>query len=720
MRLFRQPPIGAPGSPNARNENNRPRRRASSPRPKTLRRLSLVGAGLVFTVVVFAAISAMSTQGDRSLRRVVVSALSQTAGLNATLSVGRLAAAVDEGGKTFSTTEGTAAVVVVLIALAFVLVFIWGAMLFRRQLRGRVSRQRTDARVQARYRALVDKAADLVFITDSKGRVSYISRSAETFLGTYDAPIELAEIVHPEDHQAFTALLTTLSPNGEADSVECRLREAAASWRSFEDVATDLRSDPAVGGVVLTARDVTERKALQDQVAHQAMHDSLTGLPNRVLFADRLGHALARAARSGANSAVLYIDLDEFKAINDAMGHVAGDQLLRIVSERLQSLLRWSDTLCRLGGDEFAILLEETDLETARSVGHRILDVLGTDIVVGGSPVRTSASVGVAVSGLDQVLSSDQILSAADGAMYVAKRSGRNRVVAYDAEMQIAARRWAQLLGDLRGALDREELWVAYQPIMSCQPGVPPTIYGVEALVRWRSPSWGSVSPTEFIPLAEEGGIIGQLGNWVLQEASSVIASINAEREHPLRLSVNVSVRQLDSPDFVVQLQETLANSGLPIEQFTAELTESLMIHQSAASVLAGLREIGARVSLDDFGTGYASLAQLSRLAVDQLKIDIEFVRLLGRDRGNDQLTASIVSLGKTLGLEVVAEGVENVEQVEALLQMGCRRMQGFFFGKPMSATDLRQMLEERDGAEKFSYSNAIARIDSRPNAPFG
>lgn len=572
----------------------------------------------------------------------------------------------------------------------------------------RRSKDRTDHRhQQARYRALIDNGADLVFITDPRGRVSYVSPSAKAFLAQGEDGLELHTVIHPEDHHTVNQLLTTLSPYGTADSAECRLLDRSGAWRDFEVVATDMRPDRAVAGIVLSGRDITERKVLQDKVEHQAMHDGLTGLPNRLLFADRLSHALARAARSGADTAVLYLDLDEFKAINDSMGHIAGDALLREVADRLLSLLRWSDTLCRLGGDEFAILLEETDLDAAREISERVLAVLSTDIHIGATPVRTSASVGIATSGGDEVLSADQILSAADVAMYVAKRGGRNRVVAYDADMQVTARRWAQLLGDLRGALDRQELWVAYQPIMTCEPNRPPCIYGVEALLRWNSPSWGPVGPSEFIPLAEEGGIIGQLGDWVLTEAATTIAALNAQRplNAPIRLSVNVSVRQVDSPEFVQHVRSALTATGFPAELFTCELTESLMVHQSATRVLTELRSLGVRVALDDFGTGYASLAQLGRLQVDQLKIDVEFVRAIGQERSKEQLSASIVSLGKTLGLDVVAEGVETQEQLDALLRMGCRHMQGYLFGKPMAADELTMRFALASGDEGQSPS---------------
>ena len=574
------------------------------------------------------------------------------------------------------------------------------AILRRRRTRQSTACARERRRDHARYRALVDKAADLVFITDGRGRVRYLSPSAERYLGTWlrgDRVLELQSVVHADNHAAFTALLSTLPEDGEAEAVECRLRSASGVWRVFEIVATDLRSDSAIEGVVLSARDVTERRELEQKVHHQAMHDGLTGLPNRILFSDRLDHALSRAARSGAHTAVLYIDLDEFKAINDTMGHMAGDTMLKQVTERLNRVLRWGDTLCRLGGDEFAILLEETKHETAQRIGQRVLETLGDELMIGAVPIRTSASVGLAVSGDESVMSGEQLLSAADVAMYVAKRGGRNRLIAYDAEMQVATRRWARLLGDLRGALEREELWVAYQPIVYCEPGLEPRIVGVEALMRWESPSWGAVNPAEFIPLAEEGGLISALGDWVLLEAASTIAALNATRpnEPPIRVAVNVSVRQLDKPDVVPHVLRKLEEAGLSPTLFVMELTESLMLHESSDAILQQLRAQGVRIALDDFGTGYASLAQLGRFAVDQLKIDKEFVQAIGRDheRGKEQLTASIVSLGTTLGLDIVAEGVETPEQLARLQELGCRRMQGYLFGKPMPGRELRALL---------------------------
>ena len=439
---------------------------------------------------------------------------------------------------------------------------------------------------------------------------------------------------------------------------------------------------------VATFSDISERKAAEEEIHQLAFFDPLTGLPNRRLMLDRLEVALKDSYRSGQFGALIFIDLDHFKQVNDTLGHHAGDQLLREVAHRYEEVLRDTDTLARLGGDEFAVLLHDLGSEPdavaviAERVANKLLTVMQAPVRLGEERVSVSASLGVTLY-RDHEMTLDEILQQADMALFQAKAAGRNALAFFDPEMQVRLQARARLEADLRQALPNDELRLHYQPQVDDR-GRP---VGVEALVRWMHPVRGQVSPGEFIPLAEENRLIVAIGNWVLEQACRQLAAWAADpARSALSLSVNVSPRQFREPDFVQRVLEILEATGAPPHRLKLEVTESLLLEarDEARSRMLELRERGVRFSLDDFGTGYSSLAYLKRLPLDQLKIDQSFVCDLLQDEASEAIVASIIALARSLRLEVVAEGVESEPQRAWLLAHGCGVFQGYLFGRPV------------------------------------
>jgi diguanylate cyclase (GGDEF)-like protein len=446
-----------------------------------------------------------------------------------------------------------------------------------------------------------------------------------------------------------------------------------------------------VSGFVANFRDITDRKNLEDQLAHQAFHDPLTGLANRALLLDRIDHALATARRDPKRHlALLYLDLDDFKTVNDALGHEAGDKLLREAADRLAAGLRPGDTASRLGGDEFAVLLEGLpDRDLAYEIGARLLESLQAPFDASGEGVFVNASIGIAVStGLDDAAG---LLRNADLAMYRAKNEGKGRFEIYEAGMHAVVVDRMALKADMRRGLAEDEFEPYYQPIVDLETG---RITGVEALVRWNHPERGVVAPVAFIPLAEETGLIIPIGSRVLHRACADAAKWLAEfgDRAPKSMSVNLSPRQIQDPGVVAEVELALSQSGLEPSALTLEITESFLLDdtESAAVTLAQLKALGIRIALDDFGTGYSSLTHLDRFPVDVLKIDKSFVDALGSNDGErSSLVGAIVNLGMMLGLHVTAEGIEGSGQLASLRSMGCELGQGFLFAKPMDAAAL-------------------------------
>ncbi len=561
-------------------------------------------------------------------------------------------------------------------------------------LRDIVERKRAEEayrRGEERFRSLVHSAQDIICVADAEARVRYLSPAFERVLGR-DPEDRLGkscfEHVHPEDagraRAAFDLLLE--DPSSEP-AAEIRVGHEDGSWRYLEIVGRNLLSDPNVEGIVLNARDITGRKAFEEQLVHRAFHDALTGLPNRALFADRLGHAIKRAGRREGAVAVLFLDLDGFKLINDSMGHDVGDELLVAVGRRLKKILRPEDTVARLGGDEFAVLLEDArGPEDAKEVTERILGELEKPFDLPGQRVFVSASIGIAVGGCDPNRPAE-LLRKADLAMYRAKDHGRGRYSCFDTSLDVRIRERLGLENDLRRALERAEFEVHYQPTVRLASG---TVSGVEALLRWRHPERGLLEPREFVRTAEEMDLMLPIGEWVVREVCRQLRAWQQRRptRPPLKASVNLSGRQLADPGLVRTISELLQGTGLEPGTLYLEITESVFMDDPSSNlhVFRALKQLGARLVLDNFGTGYSSLAYLKWLPIDAVKIDRTFVRCLDEDPEYALLVSAMIQLSHALRKEVFAGGVETAGQLTCLLDMGCDVVQGDYFWPPLPA----------------------------------
>jgi diguanylate cyclase (GGDEF)-like protein/PAS domain S-box-containing protein len=550
-----------------------------------------------------------------------------------------------------------------------------------------------EAEVEAseeRFRSLVHGVSDVISLHDADGTIAYMSPSglrllglpAETHVG------ELEPFVHPDDIARVTESFEAWV-HGDGRPVQYRMRRDDGQWVHCESVGVNLLENPAVAGVVVTTRDISERKKAMDELAYQAVHDCLTGLPNRTLFLDRITQALARRERSGSSLAVLFLDLDNFKFINDSYGHHAGDEVLVTVSRLLQATIRPGDTIARLGGDEFAVVCEDVqDVDAARALAERLGTVLRTAVDVRGHVVHIATSVGIAFAGPDDDVTADDLLRDADVALYRAKDRGRARTEVFDDELRGRALRRVELEEALREAMTANQLAVHYQPQVDVTTG---RVTGFEALLRWHHPRLGEVSPSEFVPIAESTGLIRPIGRWVLDRAAAQLAAWRAD--HPgttVTVAVNLSALQLAGDDLVDTVQEAISRHRLDPASLCLEITESVVMDDASASVetLRRLKSLGVRLAIDDFGTGYSSLAYLKRLPVDCLKIDRVFVAGLGRDPEDTVIVASVIDLGSRLGLEVVAEGVETESQLRELADLGCTRAQGFLWSAPQAALE--------------------------------
>ncbi len=549
----------------------------------------------------------------------------------------------------------------------------------------------------ARFRAVFEQSGVGVALLDDGARVVEVNGALAEFLGVPSAELAgnpLHDYSPSEDAEVVTALELEVSSGArETASAEIRYLRATGdvAWGSL---TLSRAAGTGSARLIAVVQDVTQRKSLESELLKQAFYDQLTGLANRSLFRDRVAHALSRAARERELLAVMFLDLDNFKSINDTLGHAAGDELLSIVATRLLNATRGCDTVARLGGDEFAVLLENVRNEgDATIVADRIVQALSHSVELSsGATVRVGTSIGIArVAESDGV---DELLRNADVAMYAAKGGTRGGYVFFDASMHAALVDRVSMESDLRDALDAGQFWVAYQPIVELESH---EVLGIEALLRWSHPTKGNIPPSDFIALAEETGLIIPIGRWVMREACARTAEWNAKRGdgRAFSVTVNLSVRQLESPTLVNDVIEALQDTGLAPSLLVLEITENALMHRTETTLerLHDLKSQGVRLAIDDFGTGYSSLSYLQQFPVDILKIDRAFTDGLMRGTHDDALARTIIALGDLLTLRTIAEGVEHARQHSRLRDLGCDYGQGYLFSRPLGSTDIDRLL---------------------------
>jgi diguanylate cyclase (GGDEF)-like protein/PAS domain S-box-containing protein len=553
-------------------------------------------------------------------------------------------------------------------------------------------------RSEERFRSLVQNSTDVIALLDPRGTILYISPSVERVSGFRADELvgqNGLQLLHPDDLPSATERLAeVLDAPGLVTTMEVRGRHKDGSWLWLEATGMNLLHDQSVGGIVINYRDVTTRRKLEEELSHQAFHDPLTGLANRALFRDRLEHALAHRQRSSQPLAVMLMDLDDFKTVNDSLGHEVGDKVLCAVAQRLVQSTRPSDTAARLGGDEFAILVDELmDADEAAAVAERLVDVLREPFEIHGRKLSLRASVGIALA--TEAEGVDQLLRNADVAMYRAKGHGRGGYALYEADMHAAVVERLELRHDLERALEEEEFVLHYQPIVVLAGRL---VIGCEALVRWRHPTRGMIPPAAFIPVAEDTGFIMPLGRWVLNEACRQTREwqVRYPTEPALSVAVNLSARQFQQEGLTDEVAGALRESGLAPRDLTLEITESLLMEDTHATMsrLEELKDLGIRLAVDDFGTGYSSLAYLQRFPLDRLKLDKRFVDSIGRGEEGEVLAKAVVNLSASLGLKTVAEGIEMREQVNQLVELGCEFGQGYYFWRALDAAQMEALLQ--------------------------
>jgi diguanylate cyclase (GGDEF)-like protein/PAS domain S-box-containing protein len=548
---------------------------------------------------------------------------------------------------------------------------------------------------EARFRALVQNSFDIITIHDSNGVTMYESPAASRILG-YPPGALIGKIpfetLHPKDvaraRDAFEALL-----RGEASvaPVVMRFRHADGSWIHLEALGNNLLDHPGIRGIVLTSRDITERKRAEEKVQYLANYDVLTGLPNRFLMQDRLTQVIAHAHRNQLRVALMHIDLDRFKVVNETLGHYVGDALLKQAAERVRKATREADTVARVGGDEFTLVFPNvTSLQTLSAAAEVMLDELARAFPSDGQELFVSASVGISLYP-DDAGSVDELIKHADAAMSSAKHLGRNNFQFYNAGMNQQVQDRMLIEAGLRTAIQRDELSLVFQPKIDLATR---RIFGAEALLRWKHPKLGMIPPSRFVPVAEEAGLVGQIGEWVLRTACRQIREWQ-DAGYCLQVAVNVSARQFQEYDVAELVMDIMRDTGVLAKNLEIELTESAVMNDAESSIvtLERLAALGVQIAIDDFGTGYSSLSYLKRLPLDLLKIDQSFVRDISSDPNDAAIVRAIIMLARSLGIKVIAEGVENEAQLAFLNAYGCQYAQGYLFGRPLTADQLVKLV---------------------------
>jgi diguanylate cyclase (GGDEF)-like protein/PAS domain S-box-containing protein len=553
------------------------------------------------------------------------------------------------------------------------------------------------------FRVAFDQASIGMALVTANGRWLRVNHSFCEILGYTKEELfarDFQAVIHPDDVAPALADVSALLKGNVPTTLQREKRYIHKDGHIVR-VLWSLSQAQVEGSksvyLIFQIQDITDRKQAEERLLHDAFHDALTGLPNRALFIDHLKLTIAQSKRNKARKfAVLFLDLDRFKVVNDSLGHIIGDQLLVGIARRLELCLREGDTVARVGGDEFTILLDDLVEESeAEFIAERIQQEVGTPFFLGGREVFTTVSIGIAPSsrGYEQP---DEILRDADTAMYRAKSLGKARHEVFDEAMHALAVNLLQLETDLRRAQERNEFIIEYQPIVSLTDF---RVSGFEALVRWQHPDRGLVSPIDFIPVAEEGGQILQIGQWVLRQACVDMRGWQERfpADPPLFVTVNLSAKQFAQPDLIEQVKESLEFSNLDPNCLKLEITESVVMDdiETGTAMLFQLRALGVRLSIDDFGTGYSSLSYLHRFPIDTLKIDRSFVTRIVNDKENIEIVRTILMLAENLGMDVVAEGVETQEQMALLRQLSCQSGQGYFFSKPMRPHEAEQIISD-------------------------
>ncbi|HTB33345.1 MAG TPA: EAL domain-containing protein, partial [bacterium] len=560
-------------------------------------------------------------------------------------------------------------------------------LLLARDIRSRKTMERRLRESEERYKGLADVAFDGLAV-HVDGVIVSVNRSFEAIFGLPAGGLlggDIFGLFNPESARLFRQELDS----GQVLELEGAHSEGGSVHVEASTRACLFQGDPAH---VTALRDITRRRNTEEVVRRQAWYDALTGLPNRILFLDRLEHALSQARRSGRRLAVLFLDLDRFKRVNDSLGHAAGDQLLQLVAERLQTLLRKSDTVARLGGDEFTVLLEDAALEAdAMAVGRKLVSVLSEPFNIMGQEVHIGTSVGAAFFP-DHASDGERLIKLADMAMYRAKESGRGQAVAYAESLEAPQEKRLDLENDLRRGIEQREFTLWYQPQVELSTG---KVVGAEALLRWQHPSRGLLVPAQFIPLAEESRLIVPLGEWVLQETcAQAMAWPGAGLG--MSVAVNLSAWQMHTQSLLKTVDAALAASGLDPRRLELEITESVAMRNAAQTLetLRAFAQRGVRLALDDFGQGYSSLAYLKDFPVQSIKLDQAFVAGLPGSEKDAAIVRAVLGLCRTLKLQCLAEGVETAEQAAFLREEGCGLAQGFYFARPMDVDSFRRLLE--------------------------
>ncbi len=570
---------------------------------------------------------------------------------------------------------------------------------------------------ERRFRALVQYSSDVVAVVDSAGRLTYISPSVKAMLGLDPDEVLGQAIADVIDSRELREELATIGREPFAQfGVEVQIEDADGDDHSVDVTFTDLRGEESVGGIVINARDVTERKHLEHDLRHQALHDALTGLGNRTLFLRKVEEAIEATDEDSKLVAVLFVDLDDFKTINDSLGHAVGDELLIAVSERLRACLRSQDMAARLGGDEFAVLVHDPVSDAhVKAVAERMLSTIHQPFRVQGREISTTISIGIHLD-RDGARSAEDALRNADTAMYRAKDAGKDRFEIFEETMHAGVYERLELKADLARGLAEGQLILHYQPIVELRTG---RVRGVEALVRWHHPERGLLPPAMFVPLAEDAGLIVSLGRWVLREACHQAAawSRGLDAENEMSVSVNLSVRQLQEVAIVEDVASALRASELDPRRLVLEITESVLMADAKLAIarLDALRSLGVRIAIDDFGTGYSSLGYVQQLPLDLIKIDRSFVDGLGVESTDGQVVHTVIDLARRLGVETVAEGIEEPVQLAALQALGCQYGQGFYFARPAPPEAIAELLA--DGAPIAATFGSLVRPPRDPES---